>query len=117
MVQLIEAPKNKVVVETKNNFLEEIVSHTLHKWFEKGNYQLCGIGQWKFLCLLGKIYESNQCLSSPWFWHMDVGELLYDGMSPTMKQLLETMCECDFMSKNPDEAFEFLNYVAEIPRS
>ena len=48
---------------------------------------------------------------------MDVGELLYDGMSPTMKQLLETMCECDFMSKNPDEAFEFLNYVAEISRS
>ena len=45
MVQLIEAPKHKVVVETKNNFLEEIVSHTLHKWFEKGNYQLCGIGQ------------------------------------------------------------------------
>ena len=48
---------------------------------------------------------------------MDVGELLYDSMSPTMKQLLETMCECDFMSKNPNEAFEFLNYVAEISRS
>ena len=71
----------------------------------------------KILCLLGTIYGSSQCLSSSWFRHMDVGELLYDGMSPTMKQLLETMCECDFMSKNPDEAFEFLNYVAEIPRS
>ncbi|KAL6336501.1 hypothetical protein AAG906_022442 [Vitis piasezkii] len=41
----------------------------------------------------------------------------YEGMSATMKQLLETMCGGDFMSKSPDEAFEFLNYVAEISRS
>ena len=26
----------------------------------------------------------------------------YDGMSLTMKQLLETMCEGDFLSKNPE---------------
>ena len=37
----------------------------------------------------------------------------YDGMSPAMKQLLETMCVRDFLSKNPDEAMDFLNYVAE----
>ncbi|KAL6328119.1 hypothetical protein AAG906_033401 [Vitis piasezkii] len=37
----------------------------------------------------------------------------YEGMSPTMKQLLETMCGGDFMSKSPDEAFEFLNYPHE----
>ena len=30
-----------------------------------------------------------------------------------MKQLLETMCGRDFLSKNPDEAMDFLNYVAE----
>ncbi|RVW83966.1 hypothetical protein CK203_047326 [Vitis vinifera] len=28
----------------------------------------------------------------------------YDGMSSSMKQLLETMCGGDFMSKNPEEA-------------
>ena len=38
-------------------------------------------------------------------------------LSLAMKQLLETMCGGDFMSKGPDEAFEFLNYVAEISRS
>ena len=38
-------------------------------------------------------------------------------MSPLMKQLLETMCEGDFMNKNPDEAFQFLDYVAEVSRS
>ena len=37
----------------------------------------------------------------------------YDGMSPFMKQLLETMCGGDFLSKNPDEAMDFLNYMAE----
>ena len=41
----------------------------------------------------------------------------YDGMLPTMKQLLETMCGGDFMSKSPDEAFEFVNCVAKISRS
>ncbi|RVW87276.1 hypothetical protein CK203_037213 [Vitis vinifera] len=37
----------------------------------------------------------------------------YDGMSSSMKQLLETMCGGDFMSKNPEEAMDFLSYVAE----
>ena len=37
----------------------------------------------------------------------------YDGMFPTMKQLLETMCGGDFLSKNPKEAMDFLNYVVE----
>ncbi|RVW71373.1 hypothetical protein CK203_060932 [Vitis vinifera] len=41
----------------------------------------------------------------------------YEGMSPAMKQLLETMCGGDFMSKSPNEALDFLNYVAEISRS
>ena len=40
----------------------------------------------------------------------------YDGMSPSMKQLLETMCGGDFLSKNPDEAVDFLNYVAETSK-
>nr|CAN81768.1 hypothetical protein VITISV_031539 [Vitis vinifera] len=40
----------------------------------------------------------------------------YNGMSSSMKQLLETMCEGDFMSKNPKEAMDFLNYVAEVSR-
>ena len=41
---------------------------------------------------------------------------LYGGMSLTMKQLLETMCRGDFLSKNPDEAMDFLNYVAETSK-
>ena len=41
----------------------------------------------------------------------------YEGMSPTMKQLLETMCGGDFMSKNPEEAMDFLNYVAKTSKA
>ena len=41
----------------------------------------------------------------------------YDGMSPTVKQLLETMCGGDFLSKNPDEAMDFLNYVVETSKA
>ena len=38
-------------------------------------------------------------------------------MSPPMKQLLETMCGGDFLSKHPDEAMDFLNYVAETSKA
>ena len=41
----------------------------------------------------------------------------YNGMSPAMKQLLETMCGGDFMSKHPEEAMDFLNYVAETSKA
>ena len=40
----------------------------------------------------------------------------YDRVSPAMKQLLETMCGGDFLSKNPDEAMDFLNYMAETSK-
>ena len=40
----------------------------------------------------------------------------YEGMSPTMKQLLETMCGGDFLIKNLDEAMDFLIYVDETSK-
>ena len=41
----------------------------------------------------------------------------YNGMSPAMKQLLETMCGGDFISKHPEEAMDFLNYMAETSKT
>ena len=41
----------------------------------------------------------------------------YNGMSAVMKQLLETMCGGDFMNKHPEEAMDFLNYVAETSKA
>ena len=37
-------------------------------------------------------------------------------MSSSMKQVLETMCEGDFMIKNPEEAMDFLSYMVEVSR-
>ena len=34
-----------------------------------------------------------------------------------MKQLLETMCGGDFLNKNPNEALDFLNHVAETSKA
>ena len=42
---------------------------------------------------------------------------LYNRMSPAMKQLLETMCGGDFMRKHPEEAMDYLNYVAETSKA
>ena len=41
----------------------------------------------------------------------------YDGMSPPMKQLVETMCGGNFLSKHPDEAIDFLHYIAETSKT
>ena len=40
----------------------------------------------------------------------------YGGMFIAIKQLLETMCGGDFLSKPPDEAMDFFNYVAETSK-
>ena len=40
----------------------------------------------------------------------------YDGIFSSIKQLLETMCGGDFMSKNLKEAMDFLSYIAEVSR-
>ena len=57
-----------------------------------------------------------------WLQHAPITDLIlvsyfYEGMSPLMKQLLEIMCGGDFMNKTLDEAFQFLDYVAEVSRS
>ena len=38
-------------------------------------------------------------------------------MSLSMKQLLETMSGGDFMSKHPEKAMDFLNYVVETSKA
>ena len=34
-----------------------------------------------------------------------------------MKQLVETMCGGNFLSKHPDKAIDFLNYIAETSKA
>ncbi|KAL6336136.1 hypothetical protein AAG906_010424 [Vitis piasezkii] len=67
--------------------------------------------------MLGKIQEMVATCPHHGFDNWMLVSYFYEGMSPPMKQLLETMCRGDFMNKNPDEAFQFLDYVVELFRS
>ena len=40
----------------------------------------------------------------------------YDEISPAMKQLIETMCGGDFLSKHLEEALDFPSYAAEASK-
>ena len=63
--------------------------------------------------MLGEIYGDYQCMPHHGFDTWMLVNHFYGGMFPFMKQLLETMCGGDFLSKHPDETMDFLNYVAE----
>ena len=66
--------------------------------------------------MLGEVHGNHQCMSTSGFDTWMLMNHFYGGISPSMKQLLETMCGGDFLSKHLDEAMEFLNYVAETSK-
>ncbi|RVW33146.1 hypothetical protein CK203_094845 [Vitis vinifera] len=63
-----------------------------------------------------EVYGGHQCFPHHGFDTWLLVSYFYDGMSSSMKQILETMCGGDFMSKNPEEAMDFLSYVSEVSR-
>ncbi|KAL6335680.1 hypothetical protein AAG906_032870 [Vitis piasezkii] len=67
----------------------------------------------KNFCILGKIQGDFCSMPPSRFDNRMLVSYFYEGMSPPMKQLLRTMCGGDFMNKNLDEAFRFLDYVNE----
>ena len=67
--------------------------------------------------MLGEVHGDYQCMPLHGFDTWMLVNHFYDGMSTAMKQLLETMCGGDFLSKHPDEAMDFLNYVAETSKA
>ncbi|RVW75938.1 hypothetical protein CK203_051842 [Vitis vinifera] len=70
------------------------------------NSMSVGRGTWKLSTLVLTINFDTWLLVS----------YFYDGVSSSMKQLLDTMCGGDFMSKNPEEAMDFLSYASEVSR-
>ena len=47
---------------------------------------------------------------------MAASSYFYDGISHSMKELLETMCGGHFLRKNPEKALDFLGYVVEASK-
>ena len=44
-------------------------------------------------------------------------KFFYERLTPETKQFMETMCNCEFVDREPEKALEYLNYLAENSQS
>ena len=98
-------------------FLKKFFSSTKTNSLKRQIYIYSAYDNEKFYQCWERIMETiNACPHHGFDTWMLVNNC-YDGMSPPMKQLLETMCGGDFLSKHPEEAMDFLNYVVETSKA
>ena len=103
--------------ELQAKFLKKFFSTTKTNGLKRQIYTYSAYDNEKFYQCWERFMETiNACPHHGFDTWMLVNHF-YDGMSPPMKQLLETMCGGDFLSKHPDEAMDFLNYVAETSKA
>nr|CAN63061.1 hypothetical protein VITISV_030508 [Vitis vinifera] len=61
--------------------------------------------------------KENEKFYECWERYMEaINACPHHGFDTWLLQILETMCGGDFMSKNPEEAMDFLSYVSEVSR-
>ena len=102
--------------ELQAEFLKKFFSTTKTNSLKRQIYTYSAYDNEKFYQCWERFIETiNACPHHGFDTWMLVNHF-YDGMSPSMKQLLKTMCGGDFLSKHPDEAMDFLNYVAETSK-
>ena len=102
--------------ELQAEFLKKFFSTTKTNSLKRQIYTYSAYDNEKFYQCWERFMETiNACPHHGFDTWMLVNHF-YDGMSPPMKQLLETMCEGEILSKHPDEAMDFLNYVAETSK-
>ena len=70
----------------------------------------------KFYACWERYMEALNACPYHWFDTWLLVSYFYDGISPSMKQLQQTICGGDFLSKNPKEALDFLSFVAEASK-
>ena len=103
--------------ELQAEFLKKFFSTTKTNSLKRQIYTYSAYDKEKFYQCWERFMETiNACPHHGFDTWMLVNHF-YDGMSPPMKQLLETMCGGDFLSKHPNEAMDFLNYVAETSKA
>ena len=66
--------------------------------------------------MLGKVHGDHQCLSTSWFRHLDACESLLWWYVFSHEAIIGNNVWRDFLSKHPDEAMDFLNYVDETSK-
>ena len=103
--------------ELQAEFLKKFFSTTKTNSLKRQIYTYSAYDNEKFYQCWERFMETiNACPHHGFDTWMLVNHF-YDGMSPSMKQLLETMCGGDLLSKHPNEAMDFLNYVAETSKA
>ena len=99
--------------ELQAEFLKKFFSTTKTNSLKRQIYTYSAYDNEKFYQCWERFMETISACPHHGFDTLMLVNHFYDGMSLAMKQLLETMCGGDFLSKHPDEAMDFLNYVAE----
>ena len=103
--------------EPQAEFLKKFFSTTKTNSLKRHIYTYSAYDNEKFYQCWERFMETiNACPHHGFDTWMLVNHF-YDVISPPMKQLLETMCGGEFLSKHPDEAMDFLNYVAKTSKA
>ena len=103
--------------DLQDEFLKKFFSATKTNSLKREIYTYSAYDNEKFYQCWERFMETiNACPHHGFDTWMLVNHF-YDGMSPSIKQLLETMCGGDFLSKHPDEVMDFLNYLAETSKA
>ena len=103
-------------VDLQAEFLKKFFSATKTNSLKRQIYTYSTYDNEKFYQCWERFIETiNACPHHGFDTWMLVNHF-YNGMSPATKQLFETMCGGDFLSKHPDEAMDFLNYVAKTSK-
>ena len=105
------------LAELQAEFLKKFFSTTKTNNLKKKIYTYSAYDNEKFYQCWERFMETISACPHHGFDTWMLVNHFYDGMSPAMKQLLETMCGGDFLSKHPDEAMDFLNYVTETSKA
>ena len=103
--------------ELQAEFLKKFFSTTKTNILKRQIYSYSAYDNEKFYQCWERFMETISACPHHGFDTWMLVNHFYDGMSPSMKQLLETMRGGDFLSKHPDEAMDFLNYVAETSKA
>ena len=104
-------------VELQAEFFKKFFSTTKTNSLKRQIYTYSAYDNEKFDQCWERFMETINACPNHGFDTWMLLKIFYDGMSPPMKQFMETMCGGDFLSKHPDEAMDFLNYVAETSKA
>ena len=103
--------------ELQAEFLKKFFSATKTNNLKRQIYTFAAHDGEKFYQCWERFMETTSACPHHGFDTWMLVNHFYDGMSPPMKQLVETMCGGNFLSKHPDEAIDFLNYIAETSKA